>query len=297
MAKRQPTRRYPNVWDHSEWEEAQWHPERTYGPLLELIRSVATKHGREAFARETVDLPFAIQMPFAVDAQGQVTFGELETRGSRAVALTLSVQRVIRKLMREEAARLISQVDVPEVNGTVRRTIIIRWDRQKRRVADQIKKLHRAVLSENQFAIEVAWFGLTRRAHEYLSAGYHLACHRGAIDGYTGDLEAPAKIIPVPMLAPQLLKIILPFAILVVRKQGRRPVHPRDEALAEVLGIFNELSDTCTGSARRGDHHEPAGPGADFVRQIETLFSIELMAKGSTHAVARAKRRIAKRRD
>ena len=230
-----------------------------------------------------------------MNERGQITFSEPETRDSRAVALTHSIQRAIRELTREVAARLITQVDLPGDDGTMRRKIAIRWDRQKASVAAQIKKLHRSVLSGSQFAIEAAWFGLTPRAHEYLSIGYEIARRRGDFECFSGQFEALATIIPVPILAPDLLKVMLPYAARAVALPGRRPVHPRDEALALVLGIFNEISGTSTGSARLGDHDEPAGPGADFVRRIEEIFGVELMAKGSTHSVARAKRRLAER--
>ena len=60
MANERPPRRYPIVWDCSEWEQALWNPEQTFKPVLELIESVAAKHGRAAFVDEVVDLPLAI---------------------------------------------------------------------------------------------------------------------------------------------------------------------------------------------------------------------------------------------
>ncbi len=294
MAQRRH-KQYPIVWDQSDWERALWRPEQTFRPVLALIENVASTYGREAFVRDVVELPLAMQVPFEVDAQEKATFVNLETQDCRAVALTHTVHRTIRELMREQAARLVKQVDVPSVDGAIRRTIVVRWDQQRTPVTAQIKKLHRAVLSQSQFSIEAAWFSLTPRAHEYLSVGYQVACRRGDINRYTGVLEVPATVIPVSMVAPALLKVILPYAIHAVEKRGRRPVHPRDEALANILGIFNLLSGADTGAARRGDHHGPSGPGADFVCRIEEIFTVELMAKGSTHAVARAKRRMAVR--
>jgi hypothetical protein len=285
------------VWDQSNWEKALWQPELTFRPVVELIESTAAKYGREAFVDEIVELPCAIQMSFEVDGRGCITFGEPATRDRRAVALAHAVQRTIRGLTREEAARLITQIDEADDDGIVRRKVAIRWGRQTQSVAEQIKRLHSAVLSKSPFAIEAAWFGLTPRAHEYLSVGYEIARRRDELKHYQGALEVPATVVPVPMVAPDLLKVILPHAVRAVALPGSRPIHPRDEALATILGIFNDISGTSTGSARRGDHDGPAGPGADFVRRIEEIFGVKLMAKGSTHAVARAKRRMAKRPD
>ena len=124
-------------------------------------------------------------------------------------------------------------------------------------------------------------------ATSILSVGYEIARRRGDLAGYKGELEVPATIIPVLMLAPDLLTVILPYAIRAVSKGGRRPVHPRDEALAGVLGVFIEASGRASAAARHGEHDGPIGPGADFVRRIESIFGIGLMPRGSTRAKKR----------
>jgi hypothetical protein len=93
------------------------------------------------------------------------------------------------------------------------------------------------------------------------------------------------------MLPHGLLAVILPYAVYAVARGGRRPEHPRDEALAKVLGVFVEITGVTSAAACREGHGEPVGPGADFVRAIEVIFGTELMPAGSTHAVARAKKR------
>ena len=67
-----------------------------------------------------------------------------------------------------------------------RRTIIVRWDRQARSTAEQLKALDKAIRSQSQYKIEVAWFGLTPRAHEYLSVGLEVARRRGDLVRYRG---------------------------------------------------------------------------------------------------------------
>lgn len=294
MASKRPPRHYPVDWDESNWEQALWRPDVTFRPVVDLIDKVARAYDRGKFMDEIVPLAQAVHVPFMVDAHGRLLFGNVETSDRRAVALTHAVHRTMRELARQEAARIVRQTDVPDVNGIKHRKIVVRWDRQKLSTADQIKKLHRAVEAGSSFKVEAAWFGLTPWAHEYLSIGYEIACRREDFNNYAGEFEVPATIIPVPMLAPHLLKVILPDAVRAASLGGRRPLLGRDEALAEVLRIFEDVSGSTTASARRGDHDEPVGPGADFVREIEAIFGVVLMTKGSTHAIARAKKRMAK---
>jgi hypothetical protein len=297
MTNKRPPRQHPIDWDVSHWEQALWRPHETFRPILDLIDKVALAYNREQFVNETVPLPQAIQMAFTVGHQGRLSIGDVQTSDRRAAAFAHAVQRAMRELARQEAARVIRQADVPDDGGSKHRKIVVRWDRQRLSTAAQIKKLHRAVQFGSAFKVEVAWFGLTPRAHDYLSAGYEIARRRGDLIGYAGEIEVPATIIPVPMLAPDILEVILPYAVRAVSMAGRRPMLARDEALAEILRIFTEVTGNSTTSARRGDHDGPVGSGADFVRKIEAIFGTELMPKGSTHAIARAKKRMAKPRN
>jgi hypothetical protein len=288
MASRKPPRQYPVEWDESPWGQALWRQEQTHHRVIELIDGVARAHGRQQFADEQLPLgSHDIQLTAGMD--GRVTLAETDRR---AVVLTYSVHRTMRALAREEAARIIRTVDARDSDGKVRRKIIVRLDRQTRSTAAQIKALDKAVRSGSQYRLEAAWFGLTPRAYDYLRVGYRVAQRRGDLDRYTGPLEADAKIIPIPMLARELLAIIVPYALYAVRKKGRRPVHPRDEALAKILGVFVEVSGVPSAAARRGGYDEPVGPGADFVRAIERIFGMALMPARSTHALVRAKKQL-----
>lgn len=295
MASNSSSREYPIKWDETAWERALWRPDLTFQPVLQLIDQLALDHNRAAIVDEIIDLPQPLQAKFAIDGQGKLVSIEPETRGRRSVALTEAVHRSVRELMRQQSARVIRQVDVPQGNGKLQRTIVVRWDKQKATVAAQIKKLHRAVTAGSVLAIESAWFGLTPRAHDYLSVGFKIARRQGKLSQYSGELEVSATVIPVRMVAPELLSVILPYAMMAASSPGRRRSYPRDEALASVLSIFNDITGSETASARRGDQSGPYGRGADFVRRIEKIFGVELMPEGSTHAVARAKQRIPKR--
>jgi hypothetical protein len=290
MRKKKPPRRYPIEWDESSWERQLWRP-HTFRLVLTLIEDLARNSGSLQVVDELVAADDLDMVPYAISADARLRWN-IEREHRRAVALTHAIHRTMRTLAREEAARIITQVPVQDGDGVVRRNIIVRWDRQKRTTADQLKALEAAVRSGSRYKIEVAWFGLTQRAREYLSVGYHVAGHRGDLDGYKGPLEVSATIIPIPMDAPELLAIILPYAVYAISCGGRPPVHPRDEALATVLGIFVAITGVSSAAACRAGHGEPVGPGADFVRAIETIFGTELMPPGSTHAVARARKRL-----
>jgi hypothetical protein len=281
-------------WDESAWEKKLWRSHETCRPVLDLIDDVTRAYGRQDHVAENVPLGTDLQFRLQCGGDGRLSI-EAQHSDRRVVVLAHRVHRAIRALVREDSARLVRQVDVPDESGSLRRTIVVRRDVQRVSVAIQIKRLHRALQSGSRYKIEAAWFGLTERAHEYLSVSYHVACRRGAFAGFRGEIETPATIIPVPMLAPDLLTVILPYAVRAVSYPGKRPEHPRDEALAEILRVFQEVSGLETLAARRGDHHEPAGPGADFVPQIEAIFDVRLMAKASTHAMTRARRRMAGR--
>jgi hypothetical protein len=293
MANKKPRRQYPVEWDDSRWEQDLWRQAQTHRPVLALIDGVAREYGRQQLADEHIPLGSQdIQIPFAIGPDGRFSMGDVERTDRRAVVLTHAVHRTMRALAREEGARIIRTADTKDSDGRIRRKIIVRWDRQTRSTAAQIKALAKAVRSGSQYKLEAAWFGLTQRAHEYLSVGYRVAQRRGDLDGYMGPLDIAASLIPIPILARELLAIIVPYAVYAVTKRGRRPVHPRDEALAEVLSVFVEVSGVASTATRRGGHDEPIGPGADFVRSIETIFGMELMPARSTHAVVRAKKRL-----
>lgn len=289
-------RQYPVNWDESHWDREQWRPHETFRPVLDLIDKVARDFGRTQFLNEPTPLLHDVRVPLVVDAAGRIAIGEMETSARRSVALTYTVHRIMRRLARGDAARLIRQVDIADASGTTRRQTVVRWDRQKLPTAIQIKKLHRAVLWGSPFRIEAAWFGLTSQAHDYLSDGYEIARRLERLQAYTGELEVSATIIPVAMLAPDLLKLILPYAVRAVSHPGRRPMHFRDEALAELFRIFIEVSGHNTTSARRGGYNEPVGPGAEFVRGVEAIFGVQLAPPSSTHAVARAIQRMTEQR-
>jgi hypothetical protein len=270
MPRKKPPRRYPIEWKDTTWEARLWSPHETFPQVLALVDGVARDSGRQQFA----------------------DVGDTERVDRRAIVLARGIQSAMRTLALEEMARIINQVDVKLRNGTIRRRIIVKRDRATRSTADQLKILEKAVRSGSEHRIEAAWFGLTDRAHEYLNVGLQVARRRGDLRGYDGPLEAVATIIPVRMLARELLSLILPHAIHAVARAGRRPAHLRDEALARVLAVFVEITGIASAAACREGHGEPVGPGADFVRAIEAIYGTKLMPAKSTHAVARAKVRL-----
>jgi hypothetical protein len=192
MATRMPNKKsrrsYPVEWQESAWERELWRAEQTFKPVLALIEETAQTHGRQKHMDEIVLCDGAVHVPFTIDRNGVVNLGRPETAERRAVVLTHTIHRSVRNLVREEGARIIRQTDVAGADGSIRRVITIRWDRQFLPVAEQIKALQDAVQSGSSFRIERAWFGLTPRAHEYLSVGFAVARHRGKLANMTGEI-------------------------------------------------------------------------------------------------------------
>lgn len=116
----------------------------------------------------------------------------------------------------------------------------------------------------------MAWFGLTERAHEYLSLARRIARRLRWFQDFSGELEVSAQIIPVLMLSPDFLRVFMPLALRAAARRGRRPVHDRDEALGTVLRAFAEMAGTDDAAASKARCDEPIG--ADFVRRIEAIF-------------------------
>jgi hypothetical protein len=171
VSRESTSRKYPVEWeDDTPWELALWRQQQTFPAVLNLIEEVARARGRQQSMEEMVPSPQDIHVPFTV-AEGRLSFGSFETSALRAVVLAHTVHRVMRELARENAARIIRMVDAAGENGTVRRKIIVRWDEQSQSTAAQIKSLQQALQSGSRFKLEAAWFGLTPRAHEYLSIG------------------------------------------------------------------------------------------------------------------------------
>ena len=272
-------------------------PEETFDRVLELIKMTAGRYHRQDYIEQlTEPSDLDIRIAYVEVTPGNFSYDFLK-KAPRSDVMVLTIQRTIRALTRELYANIIRQTDVENVDGVRQRKIEWSWQRQHVPVPKQLKALQRAVNSADLFKLEKAWFGLVPRAMVYLSVGFHCARKSGALRNYKGKSEEMSTLIARLRLAPGLLEIILPYAVRAAGLPGRRPVHPRDEALALVLDIFNEISGLKTGSARLGGYDEPTGPGADFVRRIEKIFGVELMSKGSTHSIARAKKRMATRRD
>lgn len=255
--------------------------------MLELIERVAEQFGR----RHLIDLPDrrheSPHVSFTVAEDGRLR-GAFSVVDRRAVTCCHAIHGAIRSYLRETSALIIRQKDVVGDDGKRSRAIRIVRDIQKKSVAAQLKSLEIALRSESPYRIEAAYFGLSSAAWVDLGEGFHRARRAGDFADFRGDLETQAEVIGRPMLAPDLMQCILPHARRAAARRGRRSADAREAALAVVLGIFVGLSGRMSGAARRGDHQEPYGVGADFVRGIEAIFGVHLMPRSSTHAVGRA---------
>lgn len=289
-------RMYPVIWDHSYWDNVSSLDRRVYPDLVDLIDGVAAVNGRSEYVDREVDGDLNIQMSVVLDGSS-ASFGQPNTFHRRAMLLAHNVQRTIRILRRTKTALIVEEIPCRKGDSSAQHSILIRPALQDKSVSEQIKELDAAIKSGSAYEFEVAWFGLTYHAHKWLEGAYEFARRKGDLRNFNGESDVRATLISVRIRSPVLLKIIVPYAILAAKTKGRRPDSPRDEALAALLRIYNEMSGSMTGSARLGGFDEPAGPGADFVRKIEGLFGVQIMAAGSTHGISRAKRLLAKAQD
>lgn len=154
MASRRAPRKCPVEWVVSPWERATWRAEETFQPVLKLIETAARQHHREDYIEQLTELPDNdVRVTYSVDDLGRLTFERLR-KERRAVVMVLSIQRIIRSLEREDAARIVRQVSSPDTDGIVRRKIEVGWWRQELPVAEQLKRLQQAVNSASQFKFE-----------------------------------------------------------------------------------------------------------------------------------------------
>lgn len=275
------------VMNETEWEQALWSQAKTWRPVLELIERVAEQFGR----RHLLDRPDHRRenphVAFTVGEDGRLR-GAFSVVDRRAVTYGHAIHGAIRSYLRETSALIIRQRDVDAGDGKKSRAILIARDIQKKSVAAQLRSLETAVRSGSKYQTEAAYFGLSSAAWVDLGEGFHRARRAGDLAGFRGELEIQAEVIARPMLAPDLLRRVLPHARRAAARRGRRAEDAREAALTVVLGVFVGLSGRLSAAARRGDHQEPHGAGADFVRGIEAIFGVHLMPRSSTHAVGRA---------
>lgn len=277
---------YPVDWDETEWEEMLWPQARTWQLLLDLIDKVAAQHGRSALVNAP-DGSTEHELVTLID-NGKQRFIEAQfINDRRGVAICSTIHRAIR-MYHMMKNRLNITKKLAGGPGSGPRKIVISQQRANKGSARELTRLHDAVEDGSQYQFEVAFLGLSDSAHDFLGAGFKAAKAEKILADYKGALEVKSSLLSRPILAPALLKVILPFALRLASAGGRPRVGHRDAALAAVLEAFVELSGDEAINLKRFGIDEPIGEGADFVRQIEALFDVELMPHGSHHAVGRA---------
>ena len=240
--------------------------EKTWAAVRQLLEQSATACGRRECLDELVDgLERSLVM--------RLTFQTAVKTGKKSVVRMIpersylrldlpndAVHHAVYAYMRGAMARIVRRRDFIDRDGNPQREIIVFWAKQKLPVSQQLKGLSAALAAQDPFQIEMAWFGLTERAHEYLSVGFRIAQRLRRFQDFSGELEASAQIIPVLMLSPDFLRVFMPLALRAASRRGRRPVHDRDEALGAVLKIFTEMAGTDDPAAYKARRDEPWDP-------------------------------------
>ncbi len=199
------------------------------------------------------------------------------------------IHAAIRHLRKSDLGVVASRVDT---TGTLkpRATEIVVRQVKRPTALSQLRRLQHALRFKSGYKFEKVYFGLSPKAWDCLAIGFKIAGSKGKFRGFTKVDEPSGHLLLRPMLNADLLALILPHAIAAAPKRGRPSVSHRDRAVAELLKIFVELTGRRYSGAKRGGFDEPKGDGADFVRELERIFRINLMPDGSTHAIERALR-------
>lgn len=226
MARMSEALRLPIRW--AEPGAAAMDASATWPQVLELLNKTAATYGRSPCAE----------------------FGAAD---ERIVTLCRTIHRGMREYALEGSVRIVRQKDAKDGGGKIKREICVRFDKQTRSIPGQIRNLQAALRSNCLYKIEAAYFGLTSQAWDCLRSGFQIACRRGDLKDFDGELEATATLIPIRMLSPALLKVVSPHALSVASRPGRRPAHLRDKALGIVLSVFAEVSGISSGAVRRGE--------------------------------------------
>lgn len=247
-------------------ENRLWPQQKTFRLLLELLERIARTH----------------------PAGGGRQLPEDQVR-----SLAHLIHRAIRDIHYSQLARDIRQKNIPVANGCSTRRTLVGWRKASGGPAAQLRRLMSAASSYGPscYKLEQAWRGLTPAARALLQQGLDDARAKGLLRGYRGPLTAEPAVLSGDLPAPPLLHIVLRFALGRAKEYRGSPVRQaKDAVVAELIDVFIALTGRSTDGMARGDSQGPAGPGADFIREIEHIFGIDLLSKNSLHGLRRARR-------
>ena len=213
---------------------------------------------------------------------------EIETGRSRLSTLCWDVLAAVRLHRDKDNALVIRQKA-----GVGGRRIWVRLTKQSRSPANQLRRLQKSLRQSidqpTSYQIEAAYFELTEGAWDYLRQGWRSARESGMLASFTGEASRPATLLFKATLSRELLAVIVPLALEAATRRGRRPVHARDDLASRLLDAAAEARGSDAAILQPTDY-EPIGPGVKFIQEIETIFDVALLPRGSSRAAKRIAR-------
>jgi hypothetical protein len=247
-------------------EHRLWPQQKTFKPLLEVLERLARTH-RTGGGRQ---------------------FSDAQLRGFAHL-----IHGAIRDIGYSQLARDIRQKNVPVTRRSSTRLVLVGWRKAAGGPATQLRRLMSATGTEepSTYKLEQAWRGLTPAARSLLQLALDDARTRDLIRSYKGPITVEPAVLSHDLPAPQLLRLVLPFALARARNYRDSPMQQaKDAAVTQLVTVFMTLSGRRTDGLVSGQHQGPTGPGADFIWEIERIFGVDLLSKCSLHGVRRARR-------
>lgn len=243
-----------------------------------LIRTAGSRRG---VVIEDIDVPGDRSLT-ELFAQGIITIRILEE-------FCCQILFIMRRIIEAEETLEINQRDY-RTRGRKERKLVIERNPRRHTPFAWLKRLESAVGSGSDFRVEKAIIALGPVGELYLARGLEAALQSGNLS------RAPwgkfrGRSLGRAVLPAHAARAIVPFAMALAQRDLRNPDRRlKDFALAILRQLFMDISGGDRDELTVYGDSAPTGAGADFVREIEDIFGVELLSKASKHAVLRARK-------
>ena len=255
-----------------------WPQKRTWKPTLRLVQAMANTFGTSDLIKGSNTRPGA---PIVPGTSGGMTI---------EVACTHAIHAAIRHYL--YAHKPLSIVQRDYTKQPRRRIVVSRSDdgREAGTPVELLNSLLTALQSGSDYKLEAAYFRLTDAAWRALATGFDRAVQARALGNVGSERVASGEIIQRRILSPDLLAIILPFAIAHARP-GHPPDIARDDLIAQLFVVFAHITARPTTERMA---YTPKGPAMQFVRGIGEIFGLDVLNNLTDDSVRKARAHMAK---